>query len=644
MMLLLLWLGMTQLYAAITVRLPNLTGIAGDTLTVPVYLDDDITSSKVTAYQFQITYSASNVVFLGASTTGTISQSFGDLIVKDYTSYLSIAGAGNTALTGKGILLNLRFALISSGSNLQFKDGVSTNYVNEGNPVLTCQNGYITIQAKPVISISPSSSLLTIGDTQQFSVSGGTNPYTWKVSDNSIATVDSNGKLTALKRGSIKVQAYDAKGYKGETGEIEIRSLRASIRDTNFYQNNFIDIPVLLENLDATKIFAGKFSFSFSENVLAFKGLTIANSLLDGNATLEYSSQSGKLIVTFAGSKGITGSGVLFKLRFKIADINSGASSINFDETILNETLNSKNRNGYFSIKSLPNLSISSASVEMYAGDKKQFTVSGGAAPYSWQVEDTTLASVNNSGYLTAISGGVTKLLVRDTYGSKTSAAITIYDTWVNVRDSAAVVTKQSITIPIDLGNLPTGKGVISLSGKAMSSFAKIDSIKVSSLGTLTESWQLVAKLGKNQTSFALSGVTPITKAGKIATLKIYFNKTLVVGDAFYIDCNELMLNEGNPKVKVKSGYITIKSIISGLKEIQIIKVSVFPNPTTSTIQIKGIEGNANLKVFGIDGKLVLVKQFTDNETISVGNLATGIYTLRIQTDEGLVERKLIKK
>jgi len=72
--------------------------------------------------------------------------------------------------------------------------------------------------------------------------------------------------------------------------------------------------------------------------------------------------------------------------------------------------------------------------------------------------------------------------------------------------------------------------------------------------------------------------------------------------------------------------------------------VSIFPNPTTSNIQIKGIEGKATLSVFGIDGRLMLNKLFVNNETISVSNLANGIYTLRIQTENGVVERKLIKK
>jgi hypothetical protein len=632
-----------QYSQAILVRFPTLTGVVGDTLTVPLYVDDDLAGKGVMSFQFDIGYTSANVKFLGASTTGTISSGFNELTVKTNVDYSTIVGAGSTALSGKGILLNIKIVLLSSATSLVFRNTTTSNYFNEGNPVMTFTNGYITINAKPVISVSPTTAVLIIGETQQFNSYGGTAPYTWSVSDNTLATITTGGLLKVLKSGLVKVTAKDAKSYQGESGNIDCRSFMATFRDTTFYQNNYIEIPLDFKNLDATPMYAGKFVFSFTESVISFDSLIIANSILAGKASVEKSKQTGKVTVTFASSTAIINSGTIFKLRFKIADVASGASSITIYEATVNETLIPKWKNGYFTIKPLPAITVSPTSAEMYSGDKKQFTVSGGTAPYTWEVENATLATTTTSGYLTAVSGGVTKLLVKDTYGSKTSAVITIYDTWVNVRDSAAVVTQQSITIPIDLGTLPTGKGVISLSGKAMSSFAKIDSIKVSSLGTLTESWQLATKSGKNQTNFAFSGVTPITQAGIVANIKIYFNKTIVGGEAFYIDCNELMLNEGNPNVKVKSGYITIKSIISGMKEIQNDKVTVYPNPTTSYIQVKGVEGKANLSLYGIDGKLMLTKQFTDNETISVSTLPKGIYLAKICTKDGLIEKKLVK-
>ncbi len=634
-----------QYSQAILVRFPTLTGVVGDTLTVPLYVDDDLTGKGVMSFQFDIGYTSTNVRFLGASTVGTISSGFNELTVKTNVDYSTIVGAGSAALTGKGILLNIKLVLLYSATSLVFRNTTTSNYFNEGNPIMTFTNGYISINAKPVIYVSPATAVLNIGESQQFSTWGGTTPYTWSVSDNTMATITTGGLLKVLKSGLVKVIAKDAKGYQGESGNIDCRSFMATFRDTSFYQNNYIEIPLDFKNLDATPMLAGKFVFSFTESVISFDSLIIANSILAGNASVERSKQAGKVTVSFAASQAIINSGTIFKLRFKIADIAGGASSITIDEAIINETQIPKWRNGYFTIKALPAIYMSPGSAEMYSGDKKQFTVSGGTAPYTWEVENPSMATTTSNGYLTAISGGVTKLLVKDTYGSKTSCPITIYDTWVNVRDSLVILSQQllTLTLPIDLGIIPEGKGVFSLSGKAMSSFAKIDSIKVNAMGTLTENWQLVNRFNKNQSTFALSGVNPITLAGKIANIVFYFNKTLAVGDAFYVDCNELMLNEGSPNVKVKSGYITIKSIVSELKDVQNERISVFPNPTISNIQLKGIEGKANLSLFGIDGKLLITKQFTENEAISVSSLPKGIYTLKIQTATGVVEKKLVK-
>lgn len=73
-------------------------------------------------------------------------------------------------------------------------------------------------------------------------------------------------------------------------------------------------------------------------------------------------------------------------------------------------------------------------------------------------------------------------------------------------------------------------------------------------------------------------------------------------------------------------------------------KLLLYPNPTTDGFRFKGIESKAILSIYSLNGECLLNKQFINNETISVSNLANGIYTLRIQTAEGVIERKLIKK
>ena len=632
-----LWLG-GQFSQAIRVRFPNLTGVVGDTITVPLYVDDDVTGNNIKAFQFDIGYSNSNVKFLGVNTTGTISSVFSELVVKNKIDYFTIVGAGSSSLEGSGVLLNVKLLLIGYGSSLNFRNTNSSNFFNEGTPALTFTNGYISITAKPVINVSPANVILNIGELQQFSSWGGTAPYIWSVSDNSIASIAADGKLTVLTSGIVKVISTDSKGYSGTSGNIDCRSFNATLRDTTFYQNNFIEIPLYFKNLDATPMYSGKFVFSFSESVISFDSFVTAGTILAGVANLEFSKLSGKAVVTFAFPTGNTDSGILFKLRFKIADTNYGGSYINIEEATINESLYPKSRNGYFSIKTLPTLYISPGSAEMFAGENKQFSVSGGTVPYTWEVENPALAITTGTGYLTAISGGNTKLLVKDFNGAKTSCTINIYDTWVNVRDSAASVDHKVLNLPIDLGSIPLGKGIFALSGKVNSSFSKIDSIQVNTSGTLTESWQMAKLTGKNQSNFALSGTGAITNGGKMLNLKIYFNNSLVVGDAFYINCTELMLNEGTPNVKVKSGYISIKSIVTDIKEIQSSQMFVYPVPASDFLIINlDPEYNTSvISVLDLSGKMIFstklhnynAKQFS----LPVQSLSEGFYFLKLQS------------
>lgn len=647
-LLLSLWLG-GQFTRAILVRFPNLTGISGDTITIPLYVDNDVTGLNIKAFQFDIGYSSSTMKFLGVNNVSTISSAMSDLVVKDYVDHFTIVGAGSQSLAGSGILLNVKMVLINYGSYLTFRNNSTSNFFNEGTPALTFTTGYISITAKPTIYVYPSNSILNIGDVQQFSASGGTAPYTWTVSDNAIASIASDGKLTVLASGIVKVISTDVHGYVGQSGNIDCRSLYATLPDTTSYQNKYIDIPLNFKNLDATTIFSGKFAFSFSENVISFDTLITTNTILDGHSGVVFSKQNGKAIVTFAFSTPVTGSGILFKLRFKVADTNGGASYINIDEATINESIYSKTKYGYFSIKTLPTLYISPGSAEMFAGENKQFSVSGGTAPYTWQVENASLAGTTSNGYVTAISGGNTKLLVTDVNGAKGLSTLNIFDTWVSIRDSNTIVNQQVVTIPLNLGTLPSGKGIFALSGKVTSSFSKIDSIQVNTLGTLTQSWQLANKNGKNQTNFALSGTNAITNGGKILNIKIYFNSSVLQGDAFYLNCSDLMLNEGSPNVKVNSGYITIKNVPTTINEIQKNEVSIYPVPVKDNLIVNLTSDftSSVISVLDLSGKTILsstLNNYKDNQFIlPVQSLSEGFYLLKLQNAKQSIVLKFSK-
>ncbi len=73
-------------------------------------------------------------------------------------------------------------------------------------------------------------------------------------------------------------------------------------------------------------------------------------------------------------------------------------------------------------------------------------------------------------------------------------------------------------------------------------------------------------------------------------------------------------------------------------------QVSVFPNPVTDVINIEltGLNGEY-VKVFNSLGQLIRTHNFDQTSTsISANNLSSGMYLLNIQTDKGLVNKRIL--
>lgn len=68
-----------------------------------------------------------------------------------------------------------------------------------------------------------------------------------------------------------------------------------------------------------------------------------------------------------------------------------------------------------------------------------------------------------------------------------------------------------------------------------------------------------------------------------------------------------------------------------------------YPNPTRNKIFFKKMYGLLSAKLYSLQGKLLLFENLKDNEVVDVSELSKGVYILRIETEKGTVNRKLIK-
>lgn len=79
----------------------------------------------------------------------------------------------------------------------------------------------------------------------------------------------------------------------------------------------------------------------------------------------------------------------------------------------------------------------------------------------------------------------------------------------------------------------------------------------------------------------------------------------------------------------------------TGINHLRNDNVTIYPNPTNSTININGLPENEviNIILFDVQGKTILSKEITEHSSIDLSSLAKGIYILKV----GDVVRRIVK-
>lgn len=92
--------------------------------------------------------------------------------------------------------------------------------------------------------------------------------------------------------------------------------------------------------------------------------------------------------------------------------------------------------------------------------------------------------------------------------------------------------------------------------------------------------------------------------------------------------------------------FIDNVNIANGPNAIEIIEnssLAIFPNPVKNVMNINYDKAISQIDVYDVNGKLVKTITTVDN-TINVSDLSESVYMLNIQTEEGLIVRKIVKE
>ena len=98
---------------------------------------------------------------------------------------------------------------------------------------------------------------------------------------------------------------------------------------------------------------------------------------------------------------------------------------------------------------------------------------------------------------------------------------------------------------------------------------------------------------------------------------------------------------KSGPKFLVASSRLYYEASSIGIQSLSLNSVFLYPNPTTSTLSISGINSDFSYKISDLQGKLL--KQGANNKQIEIEHLPAGTYVIGISTDNEVKQLRFVK-
>ncbi len=307
-----------------------------DTFYLPVKIEI-APGTKVRSGYFEITYNGNLAGIKQSVKVGDF-----DISVQNNTgtNVMRVSFASVSGITGSGILCYLGFKALNSGNhyfnfqNLQFDEVLRAFTTTE----------YVEVYYLPTLTITPNSGTLMWGATQKITVTNGSPPMTYTVSDPALASIDVQGNLKGLSGGNVTVTATDFHGATKTSGNFLILDNQFSIVNMDGTLDADTRVPISTSLLPTGKaVYDFEGSVSFNLNDVDFVGIDP----VDANMLTNYAITGNTVHIVGASSTGIQ-SGIICYLKFRLKNtvaLNQQTSitlnSLSANESTLHSTISS---------------------------------------------------------------------------------------------------------------------------------------------------------------------------------------------------------------------------------------------------------------------------------------------------------------
>jgi YD repeat-containing protein len=93
----------------------------------------------------------------------------------------------------------------------------------------------------------------------------------------------------------------------------------------------------------------------------------------------------------------------------------------------------------------------------------------------------------------------------------------------------------------------------------------------------------------------------------------------------------------GNRSTKV------VNAISNGIEDIAANQLFIFPNPAKNELFIQSELPVENVEIYNLIGLRMIICDWQNNKPVNISSLPAGAYIVRIHTDRGITDKKLVK-
>lgn len=205
--------------------------------------------------------------------------------------------------------------------------------------------------------------------------------------------------------------------------------------------------------------------------------------------------------------------------------------------------------------------------------------------------------------------------------------------TSIIIPNSVTIINRGAFESCSNLKNITIGNSVKTIEDAAFKNCNALLSISipasVTSIGSATFSCSALK-------SIYVYSKTPISVYSWISVFD-NVNKSICV---LYVPAGTKALYRA---AYVWQDFVDITEMTTAVPSLLDEEISIYPNTIRESFRIQGIEGIITISIYDMNGKALLRKQVEADENISVSSFPKGLYLIRVFTEEGTIERKIMK-